>query len=76
MADETRDPDDPRDEDGYLTFRAMLPNIQSAWTVSGESQPTARIKLDIPASDFRKVLPLMALGGLFLEVRVKVLDKD
>lgn len=51
------------------TFRAIIPNLQSAIQVSGDGG--WRVKLDIPASEEARALELLTLRGQVLVVSVK-----
>jgi hypothetical protein len=55
-----------------ITFRASLPPIGSAINLSGQEGDGARIKLDVPGSDFLEILKLSALKGKPLKVTVEV----
>ncbi|HHW13487.1 MAG TPA: hypothetical protein GXX28_00965 [Firmicutes bacterium] len=52
-------------------FRASLPAIQSAVSVSGNGDG-ARVKLDIPESDLAEAMKLMLLRGVAFTVTVEV----
>ena len=56
------------------TFRAIVPNIQSAIMVAGDGG--WRIKLDIPASDEGAALELLTMRGHVLRVTVKIEEND
>lgn len=45
-----------------IVFTASLPPIQSAISVDGQGNG-ARIKLDLPASEFESILRIQALSG-------------
>ena len=51
------------------TFRAIIPNLQSAIQVAGDGG--WRIKIDIPASEEANALELLTLRGQVLIITVK-----
>lgn len=55
-----------------IEFRATLPPIGSAINLSGQEGDGARIKLDVPGTDFVEILKLSALKGKPLKVTVEV----
>ena len=57
------------------TFRAIIPNLQSAIQVAGDGG--WRIKIDIPASEEARALELLTMRGMVLEITVRPeLDKQ
>lgn len=55
-----------------IEFRASLPQIQSAISLSGQEGDGARIKLDIPGTDRLAALKLAMLAGRPLKVTVEI----
>ena len=65
----------PKQQEGSITFLAVIPASASAWTVSGDKPPSAKLKLEIPSSQFNQALELMRLGpGQVLKVQVTIED--
>jgi hypothetical protein len=54
-----------------VTFRCSIADTTTAWQVSGDNEPWARVKLDIPASEFAEAQKLMSMGGRILVVTVE-----
>ena len=53
-----------------IEFEAVLPDIQSAITLSGSGNG-ARIKLDVPESEFAEVVKLALMRGKSFKVTIK-----
>ena len=53
-----------------IEFEASLPDIQSAITLSGSGNG-ARIKLDVPESEFAEVVKLTLLRGKSFRVTIE-----
>jgi hypothetical protein len=53
-----------------FSFLASLPVIQTAISAGGDG--SMRVKLEIPASEKRNAIPLLALDGRVLEVTIRV----
>ena len=51
------------------TFRAIIPNLQSAIQVAGDGG--WRVKLDIPATDEANALELLTMRGQVLKITVE-----
>lgn len=58
------------DEKTKCTFRAIIPNLQSAIQVSGDGG--WRVKLDIPATDEANALELLTMRGRVLQITVEL----
>ena len=52
------------------TFRAIIPNLQSAIQVAGDGG--WRVKLDIPATDEANALELLTMRGQVLKITVEL----
>ncbi len=53
-----------------ITFVGSLPDIQSAITLSGAGNG-ARIKLDVPETEFSEVVKLALMRGKTFRVRIE-----
>lgn len=53
-----------------IEFEASLPDIQSAITLSGAGNG-ARIKIDVPESEFAEVVKLALMRGKSFKVRIE-----
>ena len=56
--------------DTGCTFRAIIPNLQSAIQVAGDGG--WRVKIDIPASDEANALELLTMRGQVLRITVEI----
>jgi hypothetical protein len=53
-----------------VTFRGILPNTQTAISISGNGDG-ARVKIDVPQEDLAEVLKLVLYQGQLLKVTVE-----
>lgn len=61
-------------ETRQVTFRAVLPNVQSAISISGNGDG-ARVKLDIPQEDLAQAITLALFQGQLLKVTIESVEE-
>jgi len=55
-----------------VNFMASIATGPTAWQISGDDPPSAKLRLEIPASEITKVLPVILWGEKPLKVTIEV----
>lgn len=56
--------------DEQVTFYASIATGPTAWRVSGDSPPTARLVIEIPATEIERAMRVMLMGQRPLRVTI------
>lgn len=58
--------------DNSVTFMASIATGPTAWQISGDSPPSAKLRIEIPSSEIHKVMPVILMGEKPLRVTIAV----
>ena len=56
--------------DDSVTFYASIVHGPTAWRVSGDNPPTAKLTVEIPATEIEKAMRVMLMGERPLRVTI------
>jgi len=59
-------------DDSGITFMASIATGPTAWQISGDSPPSAKLRLEIPSSEIHKVMPVILMGEQPLRVTIAI----
>lgn len=54
-----------------ITFMASIATGPTAWQISGDNPPSAKLRLEIPSSEIAKVMPVILMGETPLKVTIQ-----